>query len=1033
MPEDLYRKVTKVRELSSTLKGQLRHTFGDRVTFDPIERHLYSHDVGVFPKLVRPLVGNTMPAAVVRPQSEAELLGLVRVANAEKTPLVPRGMATSGYGGVLPVKGGLVVDFFEMHSVLEIDSDNLAVTVEPGVIWSHLERELAKHNLALCVYPSSARSSTVGGWLAQGGAGYGGFEYGWFRENVVSARVVLPTEEARQFTADELSLISDAEGITGLISQVTLCVRELENEEVIGARFADPAHLTAALQAIADQGVPLWSVSFSNPQMSRLKNQFPPKLEHGEPVEAEEKRPLLPEEYIALFVYPSFRRDEVAQPLRGIIAAQGAQVLEEGLADQEWLERFAVMKVKRLGPSLIPTEVVVPLEELSALLTEIDEKVKQPLVLEGMLARGREVVLLGFIPHDERSFGFNMAFVLALSVIKIAKAHGGRPYASGLYFAREAEKVLGRERLAALRAFKASVDRNQVMNPGKILSNGLLGTFMSLAEAFEPLARPFGNAARSPLGERFEAKKDIPGDVAWYAYACAQCGACVPECDQFYGRGWESQAPRGRWFYLRQVMEGHAEFNQKMVDAFLACTTCEVCNVKCPLELPIEPSWLKMRGKLIHDEDRLTFPPFEVMAASLRKERNIWASYSKDRADWMKEDVRARVKERADIGYFAGCTASFVEQDIAQATTCLLTKAGIEFTYMGDGEACCGIPMLVAGLWDAFEEIMRHNINGMKEKGVKTVVTSCPACWLSWKVYYPQWAEKLGIDYRFEAKHYSEVLADAVRSGELEFTRPLNKKVTWHDSCHMGRAGGIYEPPRELIRAVPGIELVEMERNREEAHCCGSVLTLVADPPAAQRIGEIRLQEAEATGAEALVACCPCCEVQFRVTVQKSGRDLPIVDLAHLVCDAAEVEYRDPTEYGLKMWGTFEAMINLLKPENMADLMGELLPQLMDAMPGPMKPMMGMVTAMPAPLRDAMLAVMKPIMPAMFPFLLPGMMPKVMPDMLAAVERRVPMPEHMRELMPELLPMAMGNLLPKMLPEVIPLFMPKMITYLRTQ
>jgi Fe-S oxidoreductase/FAD/FMN-containing dehydrogenase len=1020
-----------MRDLSNTLREQLKDIFDTRVTFDPVERRLYSHDIGVFPRLVRPVVGNTMPAAVVRPHDEEGLLELVRLGNAERIPLVPRGMATSGYGGVLPIKGGLVVDFFDMNRVLEIDSDSLIVTVEPGVIWRNLERELTKHDLALRVYPSSAPSSTVGGWLAQGGVGYGGFEYGWFRENVVSARVLLPTGQWKTFTGDELDLISDVEGITGLITRVTLRVRKLEDEEVIGAQFANVGTLAAALRQIVDQAIPLWSLSFINPQVARLENRFPPKLEHGKP--AKEDIPLLPEQYLALFVYPRSRRGEVAEPLTGIIASQGGQVLDQELANYEWAERFSVMKVKRLGPSLIPTEVVVPLEELEVFLRETEEKVKQPLVLEGMLVRGRDAVLLGFIPHDERSVGFNMAFVLALSVIKIAKAHGGRPYASGLYFAREAEKVLGTERLAALRDFKARVDPNRVMNPGKILSNGLFGTFMGLAERFEPLARPFGNAAKSPLGERFEAKKGIPGDVAWYAYACAQCGACVPECDQFYGRGWESQAPRGRLFYLRQVMEGHAEFNQKMVDAFLACTTCEVCNVKCPLELPIEPSWLEMRGRLIHDEDRLTFPPFEIMAASLRKERNIWASYSKDRVDWMKEDVRARVKERADIAYFAGCTASFVEQDIAQATTCLLTKAGVEFTYLGDGEACCGIPMLVAGLWDAFEEIMRHNINGMKEKGVKTVITSCPACWLSWKVYYPQWAEKLGIDYPFEAKHYSEILADAVRSGELQFTRPLNMKVTWHDSCHMGRAGGIYEPPRELIRAVPGIEFVEMERNREEAHCCGSVLTLVADPPAAQRVGEIRLREAEATGAEALVACCPCCEVQFRVTARKSGRDLPIVDLAHLVCDAAEVEYKDPTEYGLKMWATFEAMINLLKPENMADLMAELLPQLMDAMPLPMRGMMGMVTAIPHPLRDGMLAVMGPLMPALFPRLLPRMMPKVMPDMLTAVGRRVPMPEHMRKQMPELLPMAMNNLMPKMLPEVIPLFMPRMIEYLKAQ
>jgi Fe-S oxidoreductase/FAD/FMN-containing dehydrogenase len=1020
-----------MRELSEELKKQLAATFGPRVTFDPIERRLYSHDVGEFPKLILPLIGDTMPAGVVRPHTEDELEWLVQFANRNEIPLVPRGMSTSGYGGVLPIKGGLVVDFFDMHNILDVDVSASQVTVEPGVIWRYLDLELAKKDLALRLYPSSATSSTVGGWLAQGGTGYGSFEYGWFQDNVVSARVLLPTGEWRTFSGDDLDLVSGAEGITGLITRVTLKVRPLEDEEVIAAGFRDLSSLAATLRQIDASDIPLWSVSFTNPQMSRLKNQFPPQLEHGEPVK--EERADLPEEYVGLFVFPHSRYEEVFEPLSQILEAQEAHILEDRLAQREWEERFSVMKVKRLGPSLIPTELVLPLEALDEVLSEVGDKIHQPLVLDGILTKGHEVVILGFIPHDQRSLGFNVAFVLALSAIKIAKAHGGRPYASGLYFAREAARVLGEQRLADLRDWKARLDPRQVMNPGKILGNGLLGTFMGLAQTFEPIARPLGNAAKSSIGQRFEAKKDIPADVAWYAYSCAQCGACVAECDQFYGRGWESQTPRGKWFYLREVMEGRAEFNQKMVDSFLACTTCEVCNVKCPLELPIEPAWLEMRGRLVHDEGRLTFPPFEVMAASLRKERNIWASYSKDRANWMKEEVRALVKDRAEIGYFAGCTASFVEQDIAQATTCLLAKAGVEFTYLGDGEACCGIPMLVAGLWDAFEEIMRHNIEGMKKLGVKTVVTSCPACWLSWSVYYPQWAEKLGIDYPFQAKHYSQVLAESATAGNLELNKPLEMKVTWHDSCHMGRAGGIYEPPRELIRAIPGIDFVEMEHNREQAHCCGSVLSLVADPDAAQRIGEVRLREAQATGADALIACCPCCEVQFRVTAQKSGADFPVVDLAHLLCDAEGIDHKDPTEYGLKMWGTFEAMIRLLEPENMGDLMAKMLPQLMDAMPAPMGRMMDMVTAMPGPLRDGMLAVMRPVMPVLFPRLLPGMMPKVMPDMLAAVEREVPMPEHMREIMPELLPMAMNNLMPKMLPEVLPYFMPKMIEYLKAQ
>ena len=113
--------------------------------------------------------------------------------------------------------------------------------------------------------------------------------------------------------------------------------------------------------------------------------------------------------------------------------------------------------------------------------------------------------------------------------------------------------------------------------------------------------------------------RGIPADVAWYAYACSQCGYCVDQCDQFYGRGWESQSPRGKWYWLREYMEGREKWNQSMVDTFLVCTTCELCNLRCSAALPIEPSWMKLRGKLIDDEKRMTFPPFEMMSAALAR------------------------------------------------------------------------------------------------------------------------------------------------------------------------------------------------------------------------------------------------------------------------------------------------------------------------------------------------------------------------------------------------------------------------------
>ncbi len=1019
-------------KLTSSQEAWLREKFGDRFSADLMERKIYSHDVGVMPSMVKPLIGKALADAIVQPQNEEEIIALVRWANQNRIPLVPRGKATSGYGGIIPVKGGIIVTFWNMRGLVSVDADNLTATVQPGIVWQNLETELAKQGLALRLYPSSAPSSTVAGWLAQGGFGYGSFEYLDFPRNVVSARVVLPSGEVREFSGADLDLIADAEGITGIITQITLRVRPLEEEVVVGGRFANVAGLTAAVKEIVAEKLPLWSATFINPKMAHLKNNLPPKIEHGHPVE--EHGPKLPEEYLATFVFPASRAGEVREKLEAIIAKHGS-LLPAELAHHEWEERFSIMHVKRLGPSLIPSEVVLPLENLEQALTDIETGVKQPLVIEGMIAGGEkpQVVLLGFIHHDERNLLYNVAFALALSTIEKAKKYGGRAYASGLYFVHEAENILGAQRVRRLREFKGEVDPQKIMNPGKILDRSLMSTFMGIAGNFEPLIRMAGNMAKVNVGQERMAgagKRGIPDNVAWYAYTCAQCGYCVDNCTEYYSRGWESTSPRGKWFFLREYMHGRAKLNQEWVNKFMACTTCERCDVECPLELPIEPSWMDMRGALIHDQDRLTLPPFEIMRASTEQQHNIWGAYQKDRAAWAK-DLDIEFPDQAEIAYFPGCTASYVEQDIAQSSVIALSKAGVDFTYLGEDEACCGIPMLVAGKWDTFVDIMKHNVAEMKKRGVKKVVTTCPACWLVWHTYYPQWAEKVGLDYPFEAVHISEVLSESVEEGKLEFDHEVNLRVTWHDSCHMGRAGGIYEPPREVLTAIPGLELVEMEHNREHGLCCGGVLSLIDNPEAAKIAGDMRLSEADAVGAEAIVSTCPCCQVQLRVSVEKTGRDLPVMDFGGLVAQGLGIPYRDSTGYALEQWATFEAMIELLRPENMADLMVELFPQMVDAMPMGMGGMMRAIGKM-GPVGGAILKGMKPLFPVLFPIMMPGMMDKVMPDMLKAVEKRVPMPDYMKEQMPDLMPSAMDGLLSKMLPSIVPLISDPLIDYLRS-
>lgn len=259
----------------------------------------------------------------------------------------------------------------------------------------------------------------------------------------------------------------------------------------------------------------------------------------------------------------------------------------------------------------------------------------------------------------------------------------------------------------------------------------------------------------------------------------------------------------------------------------------------------------------------------------------------------------------------------------------------------------------------------------------------------------------------------------------------MPQKLAWHDSCHMGRAGGIYDPPREVLEAIPGVELKEMAFTREHAHCCGSVLSLLDSPDgAALNIGNTRLQEAVATGADALVAACPCCEVQFRVTARKTGTELPIVDLAHVAAKGLGIELEDSTPYAMEQWTTFEAMIRLLKPEAMAAFMASMLPEMIAVMPGSFPAVMAWIKRTSAGNRRMMLSMMRPMLPALFPRLLPGMMPKLMPDMIQAMEKVVPMPDYMKEQMPELMPEVMGNLMPKMLPEVLPHLIPRLEAYL---
>ena len=217
--------------ISQQVEQGLKTIFGERMRTDRIERKMYSFDIGALPYLIKPFVPAGLAGAVVRPENEAQIVELVKFAYKENIKLVPRGASTSGYGGVLPSEGAVVVDMSGMDKIIAIDTNTKNVTVQPGIIWEQLQRQINIKDLDLRVYPSSLPSSTVGGWLAQGGSGFGSYEYGPFKENVLSATVVLPQGDVKTFTGQELSdYIADAEGISGIITEIFIALRDHEAE-----------------------------------------------------------------------------------------------------------------------------------------------------------------------------------------------------------------------------------------------------------------------------------------------------------------------------------------------------------------------------------------------------------------------------------------------------------------------------------------------------------------------------------------------------------------------------------------------------------------------------------------------------------------------------------------------------------------------------------------------------------------------------------------------------------------------------------
>ncbi|MEJ2586597.1 MAG: (Fe-S)-binding protein [Deltaproteobacteria bacterium] len=344
---------------------------------------------------------------------------------------------------------------------------------------------------------------------------------------------------------------------------------------------------------------------------------------------------------------------------------------------------------------------------------------------------------------------------------------------------------------------------------------------------------------------------------------------------------------------------------QEFVKNLYECSTCGQCHVVCPAHIDTVNLWEDIR-RIIVKADYGPLEQQKALVKSVKSYDNPWQQPRAGRTKWArrakKENLIADLpreikKTNGKVLLFLGCTAAYdinVKQ-VAVSTINILEALDVDYGVFGKDEKCCGSVMLRMGDPE-FQRIAADNIEMFHEAGFETLITSCAGCFKTIKEDYPRVGE-----LNFEVLHTVEFLRRLYEEGKLIFKHPVDLKVTYHDPCHLGRATGVFDDPRFIMEAIPGLELIEMPRNRQYSRCCGAGGGLKSGYPDIQnKMAQRRVKEAEETGAQALVSACPFCYQGLQIGISALDSSLVMRDISYLVeralIDPAELEKEDKKE-----------------------------------------------------------------------------------------------------------------------------------------